>query len=540
MFRLIFLTSSQTKLAHARYLGEAFDIEIDGFRQKTYNANYNEPRIDSREELLDQSYKSAVEQCVKGKIPIESRFFILEDTSVRIDALSTENSEVPGLDVKFWMQQTSFAELNEELEKAGGSRRVSVRSDIVLHIPEKYKRAWLLERDYLVFTGVQHGHITEQEEEFAGNLVYPWLDNQSFNKWFVPDGCPSVLGALSIEEANSVDFRAASFRELVAFLQTRGVVPEPLPSEDTPSQQLSLEFTRQPIVVFCGYTGAGKTTASQYLADRFGFVHVEASDFMYLSYYIRHGFDGSGSIGDFAEAALVERPQIAAEGIAKHLRGKATQPIVVSGFRSQAEVDWLRDHFAASGRPFKTVFIHADQVLRYSRLSTRMREGDDVPFEKFQSRDDQQTRMGLLDIEKNGCTQTLENEESLEAFYARVEQLVGPERVSVEHTSVLMERMAQLTDVKLENAILITLFYLSNPDETRPYFTTTEIARNIQSVFPNVRPIKHKDNVSRYFNQDFYAYYEIAHASEDDKRRFRLSNTGLGSALQTLRLLAET
>ena len=115
MFRLIFLTSSQTKLAHARYLGEAFDIEIDGFRQKTYNANYNEPRIDSREELLDQSYKSAVEQCVKGKIPIESRFFILEDTSVRIDALSTENSEVPGLDVKFWMQQTSFAELNEEL-----------------------------------------------------------------------------------------------------------------------------------------------------------------------------------------------------------------------------------------------------------------------------------------------------------------------------------------------------------------------------------------------------------------------------------------
>ncbi|MEM8986678.1 MAG: non-canonical purine NTP pyrophosphatase [Pseudomonadota bacterium] len=540
MFKLIFLTSSQTKLAHARHLGEAFDIEIEGFRQKTYHANYNEPRIDSREELLDQSYKSAIEQCKKGKIPVETRFFILEDTSVRIDALSTEDMEFPGLDVKFWMQQTSFDELNKALEEAEGNRRVSVRSDIVLHIPEKHKRAWKLERNYLVFTGIQHGYIAKREPSFDGNLVYPWLDNQSFNKWFVPEGFSSVLGALSIDDADKVDFRAASFRKLVDFLRMHGFIPKALPTEDPPSQQLSMEFNRHPIVIFCGYTCAGKTTASQHLADQFGFVHVEASDFMYLSYYMRHGFDGAGSIGDFAEDALIERPQIAAELIARHLRDKTTRPIVVSGFRAQTEVDWLMDHFSATGRPFKVVFVHANQDLRYSRLNRRMREGDDVTFEKFQARDDQQTRMGLLDIEQDDRTDALENEGSLEAFYARVDQYVGQENVPVAHASVLMEKMAELTDVKLETAILITLLHLSDPDETRPYFTTTEIARHIQGVFPNIKPMKHKDNVSRYFNQDYYAYYEVAHNADDDKRRFRLSNTGLGSALEALRSLAET
>ena len=66
--------------------------------------------------------------------------------------------------------------------------------------------------------------------------------------------------------------------------------------------------------------------------------------------------------------------------------------------------------------------------------------------------------------------------------------------------------------------------------EDRPYFTTTEIAKLISELFPSMKP-KHKDNVSRYFNQDFYAFYEIDPDPDENKRRYRLSNTGYGRAV---------
>ena len=59
---------------------------------------------------------------------------------------------------------------------------------------------------------------------------------------------------------------------------------------------------------------------------------------------------------------------------------------------------------------------------------------------------------------------------------------------------------------------------------------TTAIAKLIKEIFPEVKP-KHKDNVSRYFNQDFYALYEIEPSSDESKRRYRLSNTGYGRAV---------
>ena len=46
----------------------------------------------------------------------------------------------------------------------------------------------------------------------------------------------------------------------------------------------------------------------------------------------------------------------------------------------------------------------------------------------------------------------------------------------------------------------------------------------IRSTLPNIAP-KHKDNVSRYFNQDFYAYYEINNESRIDYARGIVSRT---------------
>ena len=73
-------------------------------------------------------------------------------------------------------------------------------------------------------------------------------------------------------------------------------------------------------------------------------------------------------------------------------------------------------------------------------------------------------------------------------------------------------------------------------DEARQFYTTTEIAGLIAKTFLTIRP-KHKDNISRYFNQDFYAYYEIAADPLGTTRKYRLSNTGYGLAIRILRQL---
>ena len=62
MIRLVFFTSNMTKLAHARHVAEEFPINVLGFRQQTYRADYNEPRYVSRTEMLDKSYVNALEQ----------------------------------------------------------------------------------------------------------------------------------------------------------------------------------------------------------------------------------------------------------------------------------------------------------------------------------------------------------------------------------------------------------------------------------------------------------------------------------------------
>ena len=93
MIRLVFFTSNMTKLAHSRHVAEGFPINVVGFRQQTYRADYNEPRHVSRTEMLDKSYVSALKQFKKSGFDPKTTFFFLEDTSVRIEALSVGDTD---------------------------------------------------------------------------------------------------------------------------------------------------------------------------------------------------------------------------------------------------------------------------------------------------------------------------------------------------------------------------------------------------------------------------------------------------------------
>jgi len=528
MRELTFFTTNQTKLAHARYVAEGRRVHIKGFRQRTYHADYIEPRLASRDEILRASYASAKEQLAKAGFSEASHPFILEDTSVRIEALSTPEQEIPGVDIKYWMEDQTFAKLDAMLRAKGNDRRASVRSDILLHVPSSFKNSWGVDCDFIIFTGRQSGEIIDTEHIFESNLVYPWLDNRSFNKWFVPEGASLPLGALPIKIADGLDFRRKSFENLFDFLEERRYFT-------TSATQFELPLDHRPNIILCGYTCSGKTTASQHLARRFGYQHIEASDFMHLAYYYRHGYPGPTGIGDFAEQALAEKPTIAAEKVVEYIREHIGDPIVVSGFRAPDEIAYLEEAMKPYGKTFTRRFLRADQNLRYQRLLSRGRPGDSLTTDEFRARDLQQQRMGLDEIDRSSETLPLVNEASLESYLTQVDQFVYQNEAIDLNIAESLKRIEFINEVGLQESVLVALLGVWENDETRNFYTTTEISGLISNYFPSSRP-KHKDNVSRYFNQDFYAFYEIS-AAQNGTRIYRLSNTGYGMAIRTLHAL---
>ena len=529
MRELTFFTTNPTKLAHARYIAEGRHIRIKGFRQRTYHAEYVEPRLRSRDAILEASYESAKGQILKAGFSDAIHPFVLEDTSVRIDALSRTDEEVPGVDIKYWMEGRTFASLDAMLRSASNDRRATVRSDVLLHIPSSYRNAWGVQEPFIVFTGEQRGLIVEAEHNFDPNPVYPWLDNRSFNKWFAPEGSSAPLGSLPIVVADKVDFRRKSFEQLFDFLADRGYLSVPV-------AQMQLQLDRKPNIVLCGYTCSGKTTASQHLARSFGYLHVEASDFMHLSYYHRHGYQGPIPIGDFAERALAQKPTIAAEKVVEYLLENLAEPIVISGFRAPEEIAYLEGEMKIYGKHFEPQFVIANQQTRFGRLRARARPGDDLTIEEFRARDVQQDRMGLKQIYQLPDMSTIENNDNLDCYLERVDGLIGKEigcEIDIDSSLVCL---AVTANVGLQDAILIALLSVWQNDEARLFHTTTEVSSLIATVFPAIRP-KHKDNVSRYFNQDYYAYYEISSSANGDTRKYRLSNTGYGMAIRALRVI---
>lgn len=407
-----------------------------------------------------------------------------------------------------------------------GTSGAFVRSDILLHVPTSLRRAWRVEEPFLIFTGKQQGFIIEAEHSFDANQVYPWLDNRSFNKWFVPDGQALPLGALSIRDADTVDFRCKSFGDLFNFLEGRNYFAIPM-------VQLRLQLDDRPNIILCGYTCSGKTTASQHLARRFGYLHIEASDFMHLSFYYRHGYRDLQAIGDFAEQALAQKPIIAAEKVVEYMLDHQSDPVVISGFRAPAEIDFVEHMMKSHGKTFTQRFVGAGEAIRYARLRARERPGDNLTLEQFRDRDLQQRRMGLDMIARSPRTLPFENEDGLDAYLARVDALAGNRGPSVDISDAITA-VANVKEVALQEAILLALLNVWENNEARDFYTTTQIAKLIGQVFPSIRP-KHKDNVSRYFNQDFYVYYEISTDPKRRTRRYRLSNTGYGMAIKTLR-----
>lgn len=509
MLELIFITSNNEKLAHARHLCRDYALTIS--KQKNYGIGYIEPRIDNREELLSKSVEDAYERFSKTVSP-EKRYFFIEDTSVIINSLSKEK-EYPGVDVKYWMQNNDFSSIDKMLKEAGNDRTVEVRSDVVLVLPkalqEKYGKI------FLSFTSSTKGAIANQEFLIETQPLFPWLNSKTFNRWFIPNGCSKPLSLLEIAEADKYDFRAGAFQQMLSFLKTNEKIKT---QNEKEKNALQVELFNTSLFVVCGPPCAGKSILAKHLNDKYNYYHIEASDYMHLSYYERHGINSTVKIADFAEAVLRENPAIVASQIIKNIKNLKNIPIIITGFRSPKEIKCLEEQ-NSSGLYLEVIYIDADQNTRFQRNQTRVRSDFQASIEGFKAKDEQQYGMGLSEIKKE-ASNIFFNNSSIEEYFETFEKNYKNKfdnMVDTKNGGIPKNFKSR----ELQNAIILTLAKKQDQDW---YYSTTEISHLIKENPDYSAQPKHKDNISRYFNQNYHPYFEIK--GESGRATYRLSQTG--------------
>lgn len=554
MFELFFITGSRIKSSQIRFLFRDYQVKIRP--QIDYGMPYSEPRISNREELLKLSLEDAYLRLNRGyqvqqfsetgpdflrntdvtrRGLIErglgnDKIFFIEDTSVIISALSSE-TEVPGVDVKYWMQEMTFEKLDKLLMDKGNDRSVTVRSDVVLYLPPKYREH---PNEYLlIFTGFSSGRVIDEEVRFETNALYPWLDNRTFNKWFVPDGFSVPISMLDLDKALSVDFRVRAVRRLITYLSNRKIIKSGTRSALAFSKQRSLFGNRN--IILCGPTCAGKTVCAAHLLRSCGFYHIEASDFMHLSRRLAHGLRPEIGIHDFATAALKSDPEIVSRKILEHLDEVGPVDHIITGFRSPLELPVFLE------RPddYQFLFVDSPLQIRYGRALNRGRSDTKTSFIEFEGIDRKQNEMGLQLIKELKEFSVVGNDASLKSYLRRMRDLIfltmPPKRVRYP----VDELLSKQGSISLEAAVLMLLY--KKRREENIFLSTTEIAREINKSPELVRMFggrsiaTNKNNVSRYFNQLDRPYFQVT--DEREVMKYRLSNTGFSRAFMYLSVL---
>lgn len=520
MFELIFFTSNRVKTQHAKHLCREFDIDIINFSEVTKLANYEEPRIDDRNELLSASFESA-----KKQIEISSygknRAFIIEDTSVDIYALSRHyNKEFPGVDIKYWMKDTSFVDMDYQLHMLGNNRSVTVRSDLLLYLPS-------LKPFKFHFIGRSEGTVVCEDDDFDTNVVYPWLDNKTFNKWFQPKGETVVISKLPIEKADLYDFREKAFAQMLEILERNHIIKlktvEQLPS--TP--ELFENKIECHLVV--GLTCAGKTTTANYLINECDFLHIEASDFMHEIYREHHGIDSDIDIGKFAKELLKRQPTMVSERVAKYLKDFQIQNTVITGFRLEEESAYI-ENILSNTYKIKRVVISASRHIREDRKAERSRVGDIKSTECLVNRDQREMKMGMEVLINHSDNIEIQNQGTFE-------QLFSAYTNKLNITPLIKRHAVKSTDpnqFKLKDLIIIALYGMRHNEEKGNFYSTTEI-RDMVNALGLTKP-KFVNNIGRFFSKKVGAIFEVELFDEARPvRKYRLSNTGAGYAKTLLR-----
>jgi dephospho-CoA kinase len=132
------------------------------------------------------------------------------------------------------------------------------------------------------------------------------------------------------------------------------------------------------IIGITGTLGAGKGTLVDYLVNEKGFVHYSVRDFL-IREIQRQGLQVNRD--SMTQVANKLRAQHSPAYIIEELYKEASisgKNAIIESIRTPGEVDYLKKQ-----GNFVLVAVDADPKIRYSRISLRASETDDVSFETF-------------------------------------------------------------------------------------------------------------------------------------------------------------
>jgi len=403
-----FYTSSVAKYLQARVVFSRSGLTLHEFksRREPYSEDYDA----GKEVLLARAIAEILSSVGAGSL------FFVEDTSLRIDALSTGIEDFPGLRVKEWFPNAVFNEVDTVL-RAKGSRRAVVKADIALHVPG-------LDRPIYVH-GETVGTVVESLPTFEENPQFPWLTPHTFNGWFVPESATRVLGQMSLEESWQYDFRTRALEQLINRLEEYTALlnlptsayskKEPVTSLD----QLSLlpAPEEHKVFVVVGHTCAGKTTFGE-CAQNVGLTFVEASSVLRMIARSK-GMDEPDPFR-LAKAVL---DQFGNDVVARkivQLYPAIDTGLVISGFRTIEELELIKGHIAHA----QVVLIEATERTRYQRHLDRGRYESVRSLEEFRAHDIQQWSLGLLRVAEDFADIKIVNEGTKAEYCSRVEAVI--------------------------------------------------------------------------------------------------------------------
>lgn len=415
---VVFYTSSRAKFSQASLI-----FQLSGARL-VFRAHEDDPYHEeyggSKEDLLVGAVKEIRE---RGG---GSSCFFIEDTSIRIEALSRPHEDYPGLRAKEWFRDASFDDTLSTARKVG-DLRCSVESTIALSIPGLQRPA--------LFSGTTAGELVETLPDSSGSLIRPWLDPGSFSGWFIPTGANRTLGEMSLEESFSYDFRALSLLALIDRLEEltttlnagagsyrRRATPSPFRSQnvvqgmlfDDPAESTS---GGPEVILVVGPTCAGKTTFGvQATHDRESYL-VDASSIVRRH---RTEADIERPIGDFAAEILAREGFDMVGREVTDRFAHVGKSLVVTGLRTIEEVEHIREIWPRT----RLVSLRTPQRVRYQRYVERASR-EDLTFTEFRERDEQQASFGLLPVADDLADVVVDNVGSFDEYIGQVRAIIG-------------------------------------------------------------------------------------------------------------------
>lgn len=477
-------------------------LKLSHFRSRT--EPYSEDYAGTSEELLSRALRD-----VRATVGSTSIFFV-EDTSLRIEALSTRTADYPGLAVKEWFAKTTFAQLDSEIQRMGGQRAAIVKSDVGLHLPGL--------RRPIFFHGETPGTVALAPPTFAPSLQYPWLVPTTFNGWFVPDGTLKRLGEMSFEESWAVDFRIRSLLRLVdrleeyaSVLNLSGQAYSRRRETTGIAGQLSLLPDNVPVFIVVGRTCAGKTTFGERASNKHALRFIEASSIVRM---LSDEYEaGPRDAFLLARKVLQDRgPDVVARKILQLFETGFESGVVVMGFRAIEELETIKAQYPGA----TVILIEAAERIRYERHLARGRTSEPSTLEAFRHNDEQQWQFGLLRIAEDFADVRILNEGGLEEYWAQVDAVVSRHRDQLPPGVSLSVRPRHALE---QNQLYRTLAVLAHAN--RP-LTTEEIAIETRA---GGQPIRH-NNVNKVLRR----VPELARRLELPHNRLRYEITNAGRA----------